>query len=648
MKNTIKFFGILLLVLAVGLAITACNEPLVSSNNNTNNSDNTDNSNNTDNTDNTGDNGNPVLQTVAAPAVSTAAGTVASGTSITLSCATSGAEIWYTTNGSTPTKNGMGSTKYTTAIVINSNITIKAIAFKDGMNDSQMLTAVYTVSGGQQDEMLISSYGAGAYNAYTKNFSGSKTYDIVDLPGESRDYVMKISNPTSWYVASQPLSNAQGINITVTFSAQVKRVGSAGELRWQINAGDTYPTVGSSISNAAAGTWHSMSGTWTGTPSNNGWIFYLNADSNKANTIYYIDNLVITITGDGYVPPSFLEPDPDLTLPSLKAAYKNYFPIGNIIDSIYIGEPYFSLLKHHYSVVTPGNNLKPSYLAPDAKGGSYKWSEADLMVNKAIANGMNVFGHTLVWHRQTPEWMTQGTKAEAESNLKKYITDVMTYFKGRILEWDVANEIFRDDLSGVTATTDWKTCLRTDVPWYKALGADYIEMAFRTARAADPDVILYYNDYSMDNQNKARAVANMIRDINQKYKSEGNSRNLIEGIGMQSHYQAANWFSVNNVQTSLDMFIGLGIKVAVSELDIRIGDYKEGAKNDSVMSSADETAQANLYKALFNLYKSRAASISRVSMWGMDDYNSWLSAGNPCLFDRSLKAKPAFHAVKNE
>jgi len=491
-------------------------------------------------------------------------------------------------------------------------------------------------------EVLVASYGAGAYNVYTKNFTGSKSFDIVNLPGQSRDNVMKISNPTQWYIASLPLLNAQGINITVTFSADVKRVGSAGDLRWQLTT-PNYPTVASV--NAAEGQWYQMSGTWTGTPADNGKFFYLNAD-NSANAIFYIDNLVITVTGNGYVPPTFPEPNPDLTLPSLKTAYSAFFPIGNIIDSIYMGEPYFSLLKHHYSIVTPGNNLKPQYLAPTARGGAYQWAEADAMVNKVISNGMDVFGHALVWHRQTPDWMTTGTQAEVQTNLTSYITTVLNHFSGRINAWDVANEIFRDGLSGVTAATDWKTCLRTDAPWYMALGANYIELAYRTARAAAPGVTLYYNDYSMDDQNKARAVANMIRDLNQKYRDEGNSRNLIEGMGMQSHYQIAG-FSVSNVQASLDMFIGLGIEVAISELDLRIGTYSEGARLDTPMSSADATAQADLYAELFDLYKSRASSISRVSMWGMDDYNSWLSVGNPCLFDRNLNAKPAFHAIKS-
>ena len=541
---------------------------------------------------------------------------------------------------------------YDSAVATLNNPSATANAVNDAISALQSATSTFsaavTANGpgthvDVSDEVLVSTYGAGAYNIYTKNFTGSKTFDIVNITSQERTNVMKISNPTAWYVASLPLLNTQGINITITFSADVRRVGSAGDLRWQLTT-PNYPTVASV--NAAEGQWYHMSGTWTGTPADNGRVFYLNADSNSANTIYYIDNLEITVTGSGYVPPTFPNPNPDLTLPSLKTAYSGFFPIGNIIDSIYIGEPYFSLLKHHFSIVTPGNNLKPQYLAPTAKGGAYQWAEADAMVNKVRSNGMEVFGHALVWHRQTPDWMTTGTQAEVQTNLTSYITAVLNHFSGRINAWDVANEVFRDGLSGVTASTDWKSCLRTDAPWYMALGADYIELAYRTARAADPGVTLYYNDYSMDDQNKARAVANMIRDLNQKYKGEGNSRNLIEGMGMQSHYQIAG-FSVSNVQASLDMFIGLGIEVAISELDLRIGTYSEGARLDTPMSSADATAQADLYAELFDLYKSRASSISRVSMWGMDDYNSWLSVGNPCLFDRNLNAKPAFHAIKS-
>jgi len=341
---------------------------------------------------------------------------------------------------------------------------------------------------------------------------------------------------------------------------------------------------------------------------------------------------------------------PDFSLTSLKIVYKDYFPIGNIIDSTYMEEPYFSLLKHHYSILSPGNNLKPEYLAPNEKGGAYKWERADNMVNTALENGFKIFGHTLVWHRQTPAWMTQGSACEVKTNLQNYITEVLKHFKGRVHAWDVVNEAFNDDLSDVTETTDWKNCLRNTyrpdlAPWHKVLGADYIEFAFRTAREADPDITLYYNDYNMNVYNKARAVANMVKDINTRYKAEtrGN-RNLIEGVGLQSHYQIP-FVTVEQVKTSIDMFIDLGVEIAISELDIRMVQYEEGECKDSVMTTADAQTQAEFFFGLFELYKSKAEYISHVTMWGMDDGNSWLSIGNPCLFDRYLNAKPAFHAI---
>jgi len=99
-------------------------------------------------------------------------------------------------------------------------------------------------------------------------------------------------------VALYDLTKYKGQNITITFSAEVKRVGAAGTLNWQVN-NDDYPSVGTPINNATAGTWHSMSGTWTGTPSNSDGFprLYLSThENNSASTTYYIDNFTITVT----------------------------------------------------------------------------------------------------------------------------------------------------------------------------------------------------------------------------------------------------------------------------------------------------------------------------------------------------------------
>jgi endo-1,4-beta-xylanase len=295
-------------------------------------------------------------------------------------------------------------------------------------------------------------------------------------------------------------------------------------------------------------------------------------------------------------------------------------------------------------VITVENELKPDYLAPFRKGGEYRWETADDMVNRMLSNGIAVHGHVLVWHEQSPAWITVGSKKEIEKNLEDHVTEVLNHFKGRTPSWDVVNEAIADGLSAADAAGDWEKCVRKSKnPWYDTLGADYIELAFRAARAADPNVKLYYNDYGLNDQNKAEVVRKMIKDINDRYRAEGNSRNLIDGVGMQAHYGPG--INIDDVRKSLEKLITLGIEVAITELDISMIGYNPGSGRDTDMSDADAATQARIYADLFKLYKEHSANITRESMWGMDDNTSWQSAGNPCLFDWKLNAKKAFYAA---
>jgi endo-1,4-beta-xylanase len=337
---------------------------------------------------------------------------------------------------------------------------------------------------------------------------------------------------------------------------------------------------------------------------------------------------------------------PPLQSCSQKSIYKDDFLVGNIINEKYMDDAHFNVIKNHFNVITPENGLKPVSLSLN-RGGAYNWGGADQMINRTLENGIPVHGHVLVWHDWTPQWMTKGTRTEVEDNLKNYITDVLMHYHGRIYSWDVVNEAMKDDISVTEMSGNWKNCLRTDTLWYKALGADYIETAFLTAREADPDITLYYNDYSLENPRKAEAVRKMIYDINNRYKkTTGQERNLIEGLGIQSHYQIKG-FNENKVRSSLKKFTALNIELSISELDITAAGYEEGKGKDIVMSEHDTAVQAMIYTRLFRLYREYAAYISRVTMWGIDDYNSWLSAGTPCLFDRYLNPKKAYNAVFN-
>jgi len=326
----------------------------------------------------------------------------------------------------------------------------------------------------------------------------------------------------------------------------------------------------------------------------------------------------------------------------LKTIYEDCFLVGNIINSRYMLDEYFEILTTHYNTVTCENDMKPERLAPRVKGDPYRWDTADNMIRKMAEYNIKVHGHTLVWHSQTLAWMTTGTPEEVRENMVSYIKTVLGHFKGRVFSWDVVNEAIRD---GVSDASNWRNCLRTESGWYKAMGADYIELAFRTAREADPDVLLYYNDYNLNNQRKSDAVRNMVRELNDKYKAEGNTRNLIDGIGMQAHYGTTT--RIGDVRSSIEKFAEIGVIVDISELDVETkttgGNF--GIRKNTTMTETEARLQAIHYAMLFNLFREYKDHITRVTMWGIDDENSWKSYGNPCLFDGDLNPKPAFFAV---
>jgi endo-1,4-beta-xylanase len=216
-------------------------------------------------------------------------------------------------------------------------------------------------------------------------------------------------------------------------------------------------------------------------------------------------------------------------------------------------------------------------------------------------------------------------------NLVNHTKTVAEHFRGRVVSWDVLNEAINDNPPN---PQDWRGSLR-QTPWCKAIGHGYIEIVFRAAREADPEARLYYNDYNLDNQNKALAVYHMVKELNEKNPDVG-GRPLIDGVGMQGHYRVST--SPENVALSLEHFISLGVEVSVTELDVQAG-------ADGVLSESQAVEQGVSYARLFRVFKKYAPHISRVTFWGLEDSMSWRTAQNPTLFDKSLKAKPAFYGV---
>ncbi len=366
---------------------------------------------------------------------------------------------------------------------------------------------------------------------------------------------------------------------------------------------------------------------------------YIESASN-ATASYYIDDISFVSTGSGSI-------QIQKNLASIKDTYKNSFLIGNAISAEDMAGIRLDLLKKHYNIATAGNAMKPDALQP-AKG-KFEFAAADKLVNQVLAAGLKMHGHVLVWHQQSPAWMNTKTdesgntvplgRVEALANMKSHIKTVVEHFGNKVISWDVVNEAMNDNPSNAS---DWKASLRK-TPWLDAVGSDYLEQAFLAAREVLDKhpawkIRLYYNDYNLDNQNKAKAVSNMVKEINTKYAKTHRGKLLIDGIGMQGHY-AVNTNPVN-VQLSLEKFISLGVKVSITELDIQAG-------SNNVLSDQLSASQGYLYAQLFKIFKAHARNIERVTFWGMDDGTSWRSSTNPTLFDKNLQAKPAYYGVIN-
>jgi endo-1,4-beta-xylanase len=318
---------------------------------------------------------------------------------------------------------------------------------------------------------------------------------------------------------------------------------------------------------------------------------------------------------------------------TLKDAYKKEFLIGNVISRSSLDDARFELLTTQHNIATAENAMKPQYL--QQMKGKFSFDAADAIVDRVLASGMKMHGHTLVWHSQSPGWINYAgiKRDEAIENLETHVKTVAEHFKGRVVSWDVVNEAMSDNPSYLA---DWEPLLR-QCAWLAAIGPDYIEIAFKAARETDPDAKLYYNDYSLDNQVKALAVYNMVKDINERNPNVG-GRPLIDGIGMQAHYSVNT--NVDFVKQSLEKFISLGVEVSRTELDVQAG-------TGSKLTDSQAIAQGLTVARLFTVFKENAAHISRVTFWGLEDSTSWRAATSPTLFDKTLSAKPAFYAALN-
>jgi len=356
--------------------------------------------------------------------------------------------------------------------------------------------------------------------------------------------------------------------------------------------------------------------------------------------------------GQGDDDATAVEPMPSV---GLKDAFAGRFLIGAAGDLRGYSEAELENIKANYDIMTPENCMKPQPLHP--REDRYCWDTSDALVEWCEDHDIDVWGHTLLWHSQSGRWFFEPgddgepvTRELAMERLRDHITTVVGRYKGRIVGWDVVNEAINDRGAGRTGN------LR-NYSWYQTVGPDVLTMAFKWAHEADPDAELYYNDYGIESgaaRNTGKHASSMV--LLKRLIEEGTP---IDGVGIQGHWTART--NLDDVEQAIINYQSLGLKVAISELDVAVVGRNSGAfptrggfggrgfggrgfSPEPVSTEALEQ-QAEFYAKLFEVFERHCDTISRVTFWGISDRRSWRSRQSPLLFDREMKPKPAYQAI---
>lgn len=342
---------------------------------------------------------------------------------------------------------------------------------------------------------------------------------------------------------------------------------------------------------------------------------------------------------------------------SLSEAFSGDFLVGAAVNRNQImgGDPEaMRLVQKQFNTLTPENVMKWEKIEPQEN--QFDWEAADVLVAYAEQHGMEVAGHVLVWHQQTPDWVfqdAQGNAASRElllSRMENHINTVVGRYKGRVQSWEVLNEALNEDGS-----------LRQS-PWFTIIGPDYVEKAFEFAHAADPDAKLYYNDYNLYKPEKAAGARALIEGLRQRGLA-------VHGAGMQGHYSLDQPGDLKEFDAAIRAFGAMDLEVYITELDLSVLPFppqqdwgadisidmelneKYNPYSDGLPPDVAEQQAARYFK-LFKILQANRSTVARVTFWGVNDgyswKNNWPMQGRTdytMLLDRNNEPKPAYHRV---
>ena len=303
---------------------------------------------------------------------------------------------------------------------------------------------------------------------------------------------------------------------------------------------------------------------------------------------------------------------------------------------------YRVVLAEQYNMVVAESEMKWKALRPAPD--QFSFGLADTLVTFATRHKMRVRGHNFVWHEALPDWFSATvTQENARKFLADHITTVGRRYQGRVHSWDVVNE--------AVLPKDGRPDGLRNSPWMKLLGPEYIDIAFRAAREADPHALLTYNEYGVEYDNDEDAER---RDVTLKLlRRLKEARVPIDAVGIQSHIKAGSPYTIGKgVREFMASVRKMGLQIYITELDVNEDDlpYDDVAQRDHAIA---ETYQQYLSAVL------PEKAVKAVLTWGVSDNHTWLNDGpthkrkqpnrpqRSLPFDHDYRPKEAFFAIRD-
>ena len=326
----------------------------------------------------------------------------------------------------------------------------------------------------------------------------------------------------------------------------------------------------------------------------------------------------------------------------LKDAYQDYFTIGVAVNKFNVVIPeQMDIIKKEFNSITAENDMKVGMIHP--KEGVWNWETADTIANFCRQNGIKLRGHNLCWHAQFADWMLYDKKGNLVKKevfyqrLREHIHTVVNRYKDIVYAWDVVNEAIADQAfarPGQTANPYRESTL------YKLCGDEFIAKAFEFAHEADPNALLFYNDYNECDPGKRDRIFDMVK----KMQDNGVP---IHGIGMQGHYNIYGP-SEEDIDAAITKYAQLVKHIHITELDLRTNTEQGGQLRFSRGETIPQapyiaTLQEDQYNRIFRVFRKHKDVIDNVTFWNLSDRDSWLGVNNhPLVFDEHYKPKRSY------